>query len=248
MFLQCSAKLATCYAYIGVALRSGMRMGLHRAFRDSFSPVEAECRKRVFWTIRTTDIYVGALLGLPITLSEEEIDQDFPTEVTDECIREDGIHAMPPGTLPPMAAANAYFKLCTIITKIMRTIYPIKGFESRGRSTPGHYSVSYAAIKSIEMDLQHWTEGLPPDLVPRDQPPRSPGPPKLMRMQQILRLGYAHAQLLLYRPFLHYVSNKHKIISIDQRSYACAVAGVNVSRNIIPVSYTHLTLPTKRIV
>lgn len=42
MFLQCSAKLATCYAYIGVALRSAMRMGLHRSFQDSFSPIEAE--------------------------------------------------------------------------------------------------------------------------------------------------------------------------------------------------------------
>lgn len=236
MFLQCSAKLATCYAYIGVALRSAMRMGLHRNFRDSFTPIEAECRKRVFWTIRKMDIYVGAILGLPQTLSEDEIDQEFPTEVADECIRNDGMFPTPNADMPAMVAANANFKLCRILTKIVKTIYPIKGYQSSEQNSTGSYSVSYAAIKDIEMDLQRWTEDLPPELVPRDSPPRSPGPEKLVRMQQLLRLAYAHAQLLLYRPFLHYVSSKHQKTSVNQRSYACAAACVNVSRNIIQIT------------
>lgn len=236
MFLQCSAKLVTCYAYIGVALRSAMRMGLHRNFRDSFNPIESECRKRVFWTIRKMDIYVGAILGLPQTLSEDEIDQEMPAEVDDECIRSDGIFPMPNASLSPMVAANANFRLCRILTKIVRTIYPIKGFQNREQNSTGSYSVSYAAIKDIEMDLQRWTEELPPQLVPRDSPPRSPGPQKLVRMQQLLRMAYAHAQLLLYRPFLHYVSSVHQKTSVNQRSYACAAACVSVSRNIIHIT------------
>lgn len=58
MFLQCSAKLSTCYSFIGVALRSALRMGLHRSFSDSFNPIEAEMRRRCFWIIRKMDIFV----------------------------------------------------------------------------------------------------------------------------------------------------------------------------------------------
>jgi hypothetical protein len=46
IFLQCSAKLSTCYSYVGIALRAALRMGLHRAFRDSFTPIEV-CRWNV---------------------------------------------------------------------------------------------------------------------------------------------------------------------------------------------------------
>ena len=52
LFLQSSAKLSTCYVYVGAALRSALRLGLHRALPKGFNPLEAESRKRVFWTIR----------------------------------------------------------------------------------------------------------------------------------------------------------------------------------------------------
>ena len=73
-FLQSSAKLSTCYAYIGVALRSALRMGLHRSFNLKFNPIEAETRKRIFWVTRRMDTYVGAMLGLPRFLDDEDID------------------------------------------------------------------------------------------------------------------------------------------------------------------------------
>jgi hypothetical protein len=61
------------------------------------------------------------------------------------------------------------------------------------------------------------------------------------RVQQLLRMAYGHAQLLLYRPFLHYVSQNYKSEKIDQRAYACASACISVSRNII-----HITAEMKR--
>ena len=30
IYLQCSARLSTCYSYIGIALRSALKEGLHR--------------------------------------------------------------------------------------------------------------------------------------------------------------------------------------------------------------------------
>jgi hypothetical protein len=62
------------------------------------------------------------------------------------------------------------------------------------------------------------------------------------RVQQLLRLAYAHVQMMLYRPFIHYVSQKSCTgKAIDERSYACAAACVSVSRNVV-----HITTEMKR--
>ncbi len=42
--------------------------------------------------------------------------------------------------------------------------------------------------------------------------------------------------MILYRPFLHYISQKVQAKSVDKRYYACAAACVSVSRNIIHVA------------
>lgn len=52
----------------------------------------------------------------------------------------------------------------------------------------------------------------------------------------MLRISYAHVQIALYRPFLHYVSKSSQARGIDKRSYACAAACVSVSRNIVHIT------------
>jgi hypothetical protein len=50
-------------------------------------------------------------------------------------------------------------------------------------------------------------------------------------------LAYAHVQMMLYRPFLHYVSQKSCARkTIDKGSYAFAAASVSVSRNIVHIA------------
>src|SRR3978361_2115557 len=105
-FLQSSANLSTCYSFIGIALRSALRMGLHRNLTSNFNPIERETRRRVFWIIRKMDIYVSALLGFPQMLSYDDIDQELPIEVDDEYITKDAVLPMPPGTISLYAASN----------------------------------------------------------------------------------------------------------------------------------------------
>ncbi|KAF2207481.1 hypothetical protein CERZMDRAFT_115166 [Cercospora zeae-maydis SCOH1-5] len=229
LFLQSSAKMSQCYAYVGVALRSALRLGLHRAASGRFDPVEAETRKRVFWIVRKMDIYVGAMLGLPQTLSDEDIDQEFPVEVDDEYITKDGIHAQPEGVVSIMTAFNAHTRLVQILQKIVRKIYPIKFAEAEGVADKS-YSVSFSAIREIESELEEWKKSLPSILTPSEAPPR------YARVQQLLRLSYSHAQVLLYRPFLHYTAMERRSKPVDQRAYACAASFVNVSRNIIHIA------------
>ncbi|KAF3008530.1 hypothetical protein E8E13_006259 [Curvularia kusanoi] len=229
-FLQSSAKLSTCYAYIGVALRSALRMGLHRSFNSNFNPIEAETRKRLFWVIRRMDTYVGAMLGLPRFLEDEDIDQDFPVEVDDEYITETEILPMPEGSISVMAAFNAHTRIVQVLSKICRYVYPIKGTQSGGKNSVT-YSVKYSKIRELEQDLAQWLDELPMALKPGGEAPHI-----IIRVQQLLRMAFGHAQLLLYRPFLHYVSSTYRDNTTDQRAFACASACVSVSRNIIHIT------------
>lgn len=47
--------------------------------------------------------------------------------------------------------------------------------------------------------------------------------------------------MMMYRPFLHYVSQGWETRTVDKRSYACAAACVSVARNIV-----HITAEMKR--
>ncbi len=47
--------------------------------------------------------------------------------------------------------------------------------------------------------------------------------------------------MMMYRPFLHYVSQGYETRDVDRRSYACAAACVSVARNIV-----HITIEMKR--
>ncbi|XPT04236.1 Gypsy retrotransposon integrase-like protein 1 [Ascochyta lentis] len=229
-FLQSSAKLSTCYAYMGVALRSALRMGLHRSFNGSFNPIEAETRKRLFWVIRRMDTYVGAMLGLPRFLEDENIDQDFPIEVDDDYITETKVLPMPEGSISVMSAFNAHTRIVQVLSKICRYVYPIKGTQSGGKNSVT-YTVKYSKIRELEQDLAQWLDELPMALKPGGEAPHI-----IIRVQQLLRMAFGHAQLLLYRPFLHYVSSTYNDNTTDQRAFACASACVSVSRNIIHIT------------
>jgi hypothetical protein len=228
LFLQSSAKLSQCYAYVGVALRASLRMGLHRAYVGKFNPLEAETRKRVFWVVRKLDIYVGAMLGLPQTLSDEDIDQEFPAEVDDEYITEEAISPMPDGVVSMMTAFNLHTRLVQLLSKIVRKVYPIKAPTGGPDKS---YSVPFSTIKELEGDLEQWKSTLPAMLTPYQGAPQ-----RYARVQQLLRLSYAHAQVMLYKPFLHYVCMDKRRHNMDPRAYACAISYVNVSRNIIHIT------------
>lgn len=167
MFLQSSAKLPVCYAYIGIALRACCRLGLHRNIPNTFTPLESEERKRIFWLVRKMDSYVGAVLGLPQMLSDDDIDQEFPTEIDDDYITAQGIRPMPAGTFPLQRASNAHTRLTNILRKVVRYIYPVRGAIYNGQAD-SRYSISHKRIRELERDLQTWMDQLPTELRPSD--------------------------------------------------------------------------------
>jgi hypothetical protein len=52
-------------------------------------------------------------------------------------------------------------------------------------------------------------------------------------VQHLLRLAFTHVQLVLYRPFLHYISYSKTENPTNGQCYAYAAACVDVGRNVI---------------
>lgn len=166
LFLQASASLSTCYSYIGIALRSALRMGMHRNIPGNFTLIEREVRRRVFWIIRKMDTYVSALLGFPQMLSSDDIDQELPLEVPDECITKDLILPVPAGSVSMIAASNAHTRLMAILAKVIKYIYPIKGLEQIVQGDRQSYIIRHSRIREIERELAEWLDKLPMALRP----------------------------------------------------------------------------------
>jgi len=105
------------------------------------------------------------MLGLPQTLSEEDIDQEYPLEVDDEYITEEGIFPMPEGTTPLTTVFNAHSRLVELLIKIVRNVYPIRAKNVQSNMDRS-YTVPFSVIRDIEKDLETWKSNLPAGLDP----------------------------------------------------------------------------------
>lgn len=140
-------------------------MGLHRHLQhEQITVIEQEVRRRVFHVVRQMDIYVSAMLGFPLLLNPEDVDQPYPTEVDDEYITNDGIIQPPPGTISFFEAFNAHTRLMDILSRVIKNVYPLKRVDQSMPSGDGPgttYRISYASVKKIEEELQQWYIDLP---------------------------------------------------------------------------------------
>lgn len=164
LFLQATSNISDCYAFLGIALRSCLRMGLHRHLsHEKITPIEDETRRRVFHVIRQMDFYVSAILGFPLLLHDEDVDQPLPTEVDDEYITKEAILTPPAGTPSFFQAFNAHNRLMRLLGKVVKEIYPFKTMEQsiKGERMNSTFMISYARIRGIERELQEWFEQLP---------------------------------------------------------------------------------------
>jgi hypothetical protein len=172
IFLQSSAKMATCHSYVSAAMAASLQMGLHRCEPETFDPIERETRKRIFWTIRTMETYVIAILGLPRTVSDDDIDQEMPLEIDDEYITKEGVLPMPGGQISAIASFNAHSKLCQILGKIVTNVYPTKRMHRDTTERPRAYVVNDGKVREVEKELQQWARNLQMQLRPGTDTPQ----------------------------------------------------------------------------
>ena len=223
IYLQCSARLSTCYTYLAVAMRSALREGLHRASPPDahLDPIETETRKRLFYTIYKLDIYVNTMLGLPRSLLPEDFDQTLPVELSDVNITADGYYPeRQNNVLSSVAISNFHTKLTMIIGEIVKELYPIKKSSN---------IISHETVSKLEMKLENWVAQLPPEL----QPYQTNIPYRYERANKLLHLALLHAQIILYRPFIHFLSRSFSSVAPDPLSLQCAKNSITVARNAV---------------
>ncbi|EGV63939.1 Gypsy retrotransposon integrase-like protein 1 [Yamadazyma tenuis] len=247
MYLQCSARLSTCYSYIGIGLRSALKEGLHRnlmIFQDTkrkLDPIEIDTRKRLFFTLYKMDIYINSLLGLPKSLSEDEFDQMLPEELDDENITRQGYHhEAQQGRLSSAACANHHTKLMFIMSHIITHLYPLKVKKSPNSNnvnqTPNYM---HQKVSKLEHEMKQWLDQLPEELKPYD--PNNvllshDVPEKFQLANYYLHLAFLNCQIMLYRPFIHFISHGNDSKASDPRSLIRGRNCIKVARSVVKLA------------
>ena len=156
-----------CWMMTSWILTIAIEMGLHRtvdAWADSSvkqDSVQAEIRKRVFWTLLLIHVTVGCKLGRPMMLRREDFDVELPSPFVD---------SVPPGgqkssQKSQMVPSNAMFEMLELCLDTFNTIYtiqPLADYEG--------------IISRLEARAQEWTENMPPGLqlgTPENETPQN---------------------------------------------------------------------------
>ncbi|KAG7134198.1 Trichosetin biosynthesis cluster transcription factor TF23 like protein [Verticillium longisporum] len=137
--------------------RVAFRLGYHRdpKWFPSLTPFQAEMRRRVWATVRMSDIFMSQHLALPAMIHDQDCDTELPSNVFDEDFGPE-TEIMPPprpSTEPtPIAYALAKCRLGLELGNIIQ----VTGRVGR--------QVHYEEILRFDARLQEIMEGLPPHL------------------------------------------------------------------------------------
>ena len=100
------------------------------------------------------DSFSAALLGQPRSLVEEDIKCEYPQDVDDENVTEEGFRPALPGESTRISSALALFRGASILSGILDEIYPASGSRR----------LSMQTIAALSEELDIWQAGLPPHL------------------------------------------------------------------------------------
>lgn len=102
----------------------------------------------------TLNSFSAALLGLPKLLKEADIHAEFPADVDDENISEQGFQFTLPGESTRVSSALALFRLARIMSKVLDENYP----------AASSHDLSLQKICALNDELDVWLGSLPPHL------------------------------------------------------------------------------------
>ncbi|KAE8136101.1 hypothetical protein BDV38DRAFT_272373 [Aspergillus pseudotamarii] len=232
IFLLYTARISSSFSALSYTFSLALRMKYHQIAEtdDAFT---REDKKHIFWTTRHLLACVSITGGLPMPIGCDELDLEYPSVECGGRIRSTEMHTDSPHNVVqwnPTIASVACFRLHNILGHITKRLYPLKGVKKTNSQGPLRHLVSKETVRELESELRSWLASLPPSL----RLGQEKHPLHIERAQYELCMSYAHAQIYLYRPFLHYLvtSPTGEIRSADGFP-AYASACVDASRNII---------------
>ncbi|KAK9763439.1 hypothetical protein K7432_009858 [Basidiobolus ranarum] len=174
------------WIFLGMAVRIGQELGLHRNLDlDKMDSIQKQNRQLAWWGCFFFDRLVGAIVGRPMCIDEEDCDVKLPIDIrskgSDKNPREDKFAGS-------VRYFNQIIRLFTILTQILRTVYGVtKQSKVKARDTLLHLNKS----------LSDWNATLPPEFWYDITLGRSNN-----HYAAMLALHYHYAVILANRPYI----------------------------------------------
>lgn len=188
LYLLSTFRLNECRYCFSFAVTVATTLGIHRKQSSTrVNTLEAESRKRCFWSLYVLDGYLSVMLGRPRLLRDDDIDQPFPNNISDN----DLMSLEPIDLLPrhgDLEAFIAHSKLAKLMARGNDQLYPLHPLSN-----------DQLLQRSNEMldILQEWQKDLPAFLQARQK--TFNGQLTFARQNTILKLGWAHVRILTTR-------------------------------------------------
>jgi len=94
------------------------------------------------------------MLGLPKLLREDEVDAEYPSDIDDEYVSEEGFLPTLPGDSTKISSALALFRVSRVLGQVLGAEYSVAGSRE----------LSHNRLKELEEELDAWKAGLAPHL------------------------------------------------------------------------------------
>ncbi|KAF7321926.1 hypothetical protein MKEN_00714900 [Mycena kentingensis (nom. inval.)] len=195
LFLLGMSSTAMAWNQLGFGLRRAVDVGAHRQRRQAEPSAENEQWKRVFSVLLCLEWEMSAQLGRPITMHEQDFDQELPLECDDEYWGS-AKFMQPSGKPSQMSYFIWLIKLLEIQAAVTTNIYRTR----KPRDFSGQASTPTDAQSIMEFDsaLNGWLSSLPGHL--RWGPDRTDR--VFFQQSAVLHAKYHYIQILLHRPFI----------------------------------------------
>lgn len=227
-FLLNHSNMHEAWSSFGTLVRRAQALGLHRrSVERKHDLATHEYGKRLFWAIYINDRTLSSIFGRPCAIHDDDIDQEECVFADDDAITASScIHTAPEGFCTSAALIH-YARLARILGRIQRELYS-------GVSKVRDIIQLRSAAMEIEGVLNSWLEGLPQYLRFLNLP-SSAMSVVVQRQMCTLKLTFAHASLLLYRPFIMYwlgSENREDLASLDWIR-RCQEKSIEVARIVV---------------
>ena len=226
LFLLSTCRLAKAHSLIGTACSSAFRLGLHTSTASiGLASNQVRARTKVFAALMKMDAYASLILGLPPFIRANDVHPEVIKLLGDPALDD-------PPTLRSKAAAM-HFDLLRLTVVSRDSIFPTQQEEDEDYIDPQN-------LNDIESRLQDWTKEVSPLLANEADKEES----SLIKHE--LEMAYHFAQMLLFRPFLHYLrimadggtitmsESQHALACIKVASTTIVRSEAMISRGVLP--------------
>jgi hypothetical protein len=194
VYMLAKSKRNTAFALVGMAARSALALGLHRAETMVIFRAEEQISRKNLWrSLFVIDRLLSCSLGRPTAISEDDCSGDTlsPADVTIEQPYEVNVHLVSDYNTTGPYALEAAVRSCSTIGLILRKVYQQRKISTR-------------LAQEIADICKAWPRALPSMLHWRQAASASPSQGVAILH---VNLFYCHSIILLTRPFFLYILN-----------------------------------------